>query len=93
VYLKGVEEMRKYLYEGQARKEYHERKGVPRKPLRSLKELSEELGVTVMNLVWKLKKEGAPKPQLSKKKDGSNTQSWYEPEEFRAWWSTVKDIK
>ena len=83
--------MRKYLYENQAWKDWHDRKGIPRKPLRSLKELSEELGVSIRTLTIKLGKEGAPKAQFSRKKNGSNVRSHYEPEEFRKWWATVKD--
>lgn len=60
----------KHITEGQAWKEYHARKGVPRPPLRSLKELSEELGVPVKTFSGKLKMEGAPKPVLSKSISG-----------------------
>lgn len=84
----------KHITEAQAWKDYHARKGVPRPPLRSLKELSQELGVSVNTLVGKLNLKGAPKPKLSKRLGNmSYSVAYYEPKEFRAWWASLAEGK
>lgn len=84
----------KHITEGQAWKEYHARKGVPRPPLRSLKELSEELGVPVKTFSGKLKMEGAPKPVLSKSISGwGRSVTYYNPTEFKKWWTSIAKEK
>jgi len=84
----------KHVTEAQAWKEYHARKGVPRPPLRSLKELSQELGVSMHTLSGKLNLKDAPKPKLSKRLGTmSKSIAYYEPKEFKAWWATVTGEK
>lgn len=64
--------------------------GLP--PVRKLTELADEFGVTVRHLCGKLSQsENAPAPRLclTNKKTGCNS-SWYEPNEFRRWWESVK---
>ena len=81
----------KHVTEAQAWKDFHKRKGVARPPLRSLKELSQELGVSTATLTGKLNLKDAPKPRLSKRLGSmSYSVSYYEPKEFRAWWEKVK---
>ena len=58
-------------------------------PLRSFKELCEELGVPMRTVIGKLKMKGAPKPRLRHSTSRGNC-SWYEPKEFKKWWETVK---
>jgi hypothetical protein len=90
VHIEGVEEM-KHITQAQAWKDWHKRKGVPRPPLRNLKELSQELGVPINTLVGKLNLKGAPKPRLSKRLGNMvNNASYYEPKEFKAWWEKIK---
>jgi hypothetical protein len=82
----------KVLSERQAWKDYHERKGVPRPPLRNLKELSEEFGVHIGTISGKLKKEGSPKPVFNREKGHwCKNASYYNHKEFQEWWEKVKD--
>jgi hypothetical protein len=81
----------KHVTEAKAWKDYHVRKGVPRPPLRTLKEIGDELGVNYMVFVPKLGMEGAPKPVLTRK-DGLKF-SYYEPKQFKAWWASVTELK
>lgn len=83
----------KHITEGQAWNDYHKRKGKPRPPLRSLKELSEELGVHVGTISGKLKMEGAPKARLSRGLNNSAKNAYFEPKEFYLWWEKVKENK
>jgi hypothetical protein len=69
-------------------KRYHERGGIPRKPLRSFKELCAELGVSLPTMRGKLATHpNAPKPDLKFRSKGS----YYEPEAFKAWWRSVNE--
>jgi hypothetical protein len=83
--------MMKHVTEAQAWKEHHARKGVHRPPLKSLKEIGNELGVSHMVFIPKLGMEGAPKPVLNRK-NGLKF-SYYEPKQFKEWWEKVKDGK
>lgn len=67
------------------------RNGGARKPLRSLRELAEEFGVPHKTLQAKLARcKDAPKPIYSTGSSSSKTVSpkntWYDPDEVRAWW-------
>ena len=65
------------------------RKEGRRKPLRTLKELAEEFGMTKMALAATLTKLGGIKPILYA--DGKNNRnSWYEPNEVRAFMNKLK---
>ena len=55
-------------------------------PLRTFKELCEELGVPQRTMMGKLKLEGAPKPAMRQATSRGNA-SWYEPKAFKAWWA------
>lgn len=70
-------------------KEWHQRKGVPRKPLRNFKELCEELGEDSKVLRYKMSRADAPKPVLGK--DRGLQKTYYDPDVFRAWWKKVKE--
>jgi hypothetical protein len=71
-------------------KEWHARKGIPRKPLRNFKELCEELGVEVRFMRGKMNRSDAPKPVLDKVNRGMQ-KPYYDPDTFRAWWKKVKE--
>ena len=65
------------------------RNGGARKPLRSLRELADEFGVPHKTLQAKLARcKGAPKPVYSTgdHKTASQRNTWYDPQEVRAWW-------
>ena len=69
-------------------KSYHDRKGISRKPLRTFKELCDELGVSMSVMRGKLAScPNAPKPELKFYTKGS----YYEPEAFRAWWKNLNE--
>jgi hypothetical protein len=57
----------------------------PLPPLRTFRELAEELGVPEGRLKGMLNGDGAPKPRISHR-CGNTYRSYYEPAEFRAWW-------
>ena len=68
------------------------RSGGARKPLRSLRELAEEFGVPHKTLQAKLARcKGAPKPVYSTgdHKTASQRNTWYDPQEVRAWWAAL----
>ena len=67
-------------------KEWHERKGVPRKPLYTLKEISEKYDISIESLRYKLGQEGAPKAKLTREqmKSASN-RKYYDADEVIAW--------
>jgi hypothetical protein len=64
----------------------HKPSKVPRKPLRSFKELADELGVTHQVLQGALRAADAPQPLLSKPSGKTRRDTWYDPDQFRAWW-------
>ena len=68
------------------------RSGGARKPLRSLRELAEEFGVPHKTLQAKLARcKDAPKPIYSTgdHKTASQRNTWYDPQEVRAWWAAM----
>ena len=68
------------------------RNGGARKPLRSLRELAEEFGVPHKTLQIKLaRRKDAPKPIYSTgyQKTASQSNTWYDPQEVRAWWAAL----
>lgn len=70
------------------------RGGGARKPLRSLRELAEEFGVPHRTLQVKLARcKGAPKPIYSTgdQKTASQRNTWYDPQEVRRWWKSLKE--
>jgi len=65
------------------------RKGVPpRKPLRSVKELAAEFGVSRQKLAGALSAADAPAVELKHGGNGRPCNSWYDPDLVRAWWKT-----
>lgn len=69
---------------GQARRRV--RTEGPRKPLRTFKELCADLGEPERHVLGKLARdEGRPEPVLVKRTRRGQA-SWYDPEQFRAWW-------
>ena len=58
-------------------------------PLRTFKELCEELGVPMRTVMGKLKLEGAPKPVLRHSTSQGNA-AWYEPKSFKKWWESLE---
>ena len=65
------------------------RSGGARKPLRSIRELADEFGVPHKTLRAKLSLcKDAPKPRYStgSSKTASQRNTWYDPDEVRAWW-------
>lgn len=70
------------------------RNGGARKPLRSLRELADEFGVPHRSLQVKLARcKGAPRPIYSTgdAKTASQRNTWYDPDEVRAWWLARKE--
>lgn len=61
-------------------------KRVARPPVRTLKEMSEELGVGCASLASLLRWRNGPKAALVSR---NPTVHWYEPKAFREWWKTV----
>lgn len=62
--------------------------GGGRKPLRTFKEMCEELGVNEHSMKQYFRRANAPKPRL--KSYGTRVKnSWYDPQEFRRWWRQV----
>lgn len=76
------------------------KKKSPREPLRTLKELAEEFGVTWQELAARMSHAArwhnvAPAPQ-SVCRSGNrsyNPQRYYKPSEMRAWWKQVKEAE
>jgi hypothetical protein len=69
------------------------RNGGARKPLRSLRELAEEFSVEHRTLQAKLSRcKGAPRPIYStgNHKTASQRNTWYDPDEVRAWWASLE---
>lgn len=62
--------------------------GGRRKPLRTFKELCEELGVSMGQMKAYLRRPDAPTPAIYRHGQIKNT--WYKPEEFRAWFKKIK---
>jgi len=64
------------------------RKNGPRKPLRSLKELSDEFGVKYAALRRYLGlDENSPKARYGTGSSANgNRNTWYDPDEMRKWW-------
>ena len=68
------------------------RTGGARKPLRNLRELAEEFGVPHKTLQAKLARcKDAPKPRYNTGswKATSQSNTWYDPAEVRAWWAAM----
>lgn len=59
------------------------------KPLRALRELADEFGVSVPKLSSELAKHPGPKPQIVHRHGGSCSNSWYDPAEMRTWWAKI----
>ena len=62
----------------------------PRKPLRTLKELADEFGISAKSLQAVLaRKKGAPKPIFSTGGGSGSTpqNTWYDPDEVRKWFA------
>jgi len=61
-------------------------KGRGRKPLRTLREMADEFGITPKALARYIYLRGGPQSHMKTKRlDTSNT--WYEPGELRTWWA------
>lgn len=69
------------------------RDGVKRPPLRTFKEMAEELGVHPNTVVRMIQShpEGAPKPKLTHRNSGFDQcrHTWYEREPFLKWWKSI----
>ena len=61
----------------------------PRKPLRTFKEFCIEFGVDGKTLSGYMSTLKGPKPVLNGR-GFVNKNTWYDPDEFRAWWKEVK---
>jgi hypothetical protein len=80
------ENLAKYLTEAQAWKDYHNRNGVTRKPLRSFAEMCSELNVSQATMRGKMGSMNGPKPVYK-----AGLKHWYEPIEFRKWWEKINE--
>lgn len=68
---------------------------VRREPLRTLPELAEELGVTVVHITATMSHYAEhPKPQLTHRTGPSSSRNtWYERRPFLAWWKQVLEAR
>ena len=58
-----------------------------RKPLRTLAELAEELGLTAMQLAYRLHHDAeGPRPKFKTGGKRTPSSTWYDPREVRKWW-------
>ena len=64
--------------------------GKSRKPLRTFRELAEELGLAAGQLRQAMATSKIPAPQPVMKAQGSVRNTWYDPTEVRKWWAQVK---
>ena len=70
---------------------YHRKKGpAPRKPLRSLRELSQDLGAKPMTLALLINKRGGPKQRLATTGVEGRLR-WFDAAEFKAWWEALPE--
>ena len=62
----------------------------PRPPLKTVTEIAELLGINNTQLVWALKREGAPQPRMINNQVGNFVAGpgrvWYEPKEVIKWY-------
>lgn len=61
------------------------------KPLRSFVELCIELGVSAPEVKGKLRRKDAPKPKTRHRSTSGGQQSWYDADEFKRWWRSLKE--
>lgn len=60
-----------------------------RPPLRTVTEIAEVLGITKQQLMWALKREGAPQPVIRSREANHYTglgRVWYEPRDVVRWY-------
>lgn len=60
-----------------------------RPPLRTVTEIAEVLGITPQQLMWALRREGAPQAVMRGREEGHKTglgRVWYEPREVVRWY-------
>ena len=60
--------------------------GGARKPLRTIAELAEELGVPVRTLTSTFAQNDGPKPKYRTGGGTTVKNTWYDPDEVRTWW-------
>ena len=60
-------------------------------PRRTLKEMAEELGVSIGTLQNISRYHGGPEPVLRQRSRHISSASWYDPKVVRAWWATVPE--
>lgn len=87
--------MKRLLLEGEARKDFYERKKrgeLNRTPLITFEEICKECGVTKGVMVSLFRKhEDRPKPVFPHL--GAKPKTYYNPIEFRAWWKKIQENK
>jgi len=59
------------------------------KPLKNFHEICEMLNVKEGKVRQAMMKNNSPKPKIIHKSKTVNSNSWYDPIEFKAWWKTV----
>lgn len=61
------------------------------KPLRSLRELADEFGVSMQTVSSAIARHSGPAPVLvhRRRSAGGTQNSWYDPVEMRAWWAKI----
>lgn len=62
---------------------------IVRKPLRTIAELAEELGIDKRRLGRLMSERGGPAPVFRHANPHTRTSTWYEPEAVRAWWKSI----
>ena len=68
--------------------------GLPRRaPLRTVTELAQEFGLTLAQMRGRLRAADAPKPVMVRRSQTAGQNTWYAPEEVRAWWKKTTEKK
>jgi hypothetical protein len=67
------------------------KRGVKREPLKSLREMADDLGVAFGTLKNYMRYHGGPQPEFEGKGNLSSKQNYYQPSEMRKWWHQLQD--
>lgn len=66
------------------------RDGIKRPPLRTAKELADEFGIDIRKFGGLLNRKDAPKGVV-RNKSFSTSNTYFEPNEVRRWWKSIKE--
>lgn len=70
------------------------RAGVKLPPLRTLREMADEFGISYQSLIATMKHfPGAPESTMKVRNNATGENTWYEPVAMRRWWKSVQDAR